>query len=208
MSKILEWKINGTVLQFEETNHTYYYNGVRCPSVTQVLSYLYPNKYKGVSKEVLDNASKRGTAIHNAIELYEKFGLEMDEIEELDNYIKLKEKNDFSVIMSEIPVVIRYKDMCICGRLDEIVKEEDLIGIADIKATYELDRDYLISQTNLYRLGVHQCYDFKIDFLRGIHLRKNIKKYVALPIQEQTAYDILENYYENVFKKENEKCKI
>lgn len=190
-------------MQFEETNHHYYCNGERCPSITQVISYRFKDKYKGVDPKVLENAARLGTQLHSAIELYETLGIANEELVEVSNYIKLKEQEKFEVLENEIPIVLRYKDMTICGRLDMKIKEDDEIGLGDIKRTYELDVKYLCYQLNLYRLAYMQCYDGNLTFLRGLHLRNKIKRYVAIPIKEDMAYELLEDYYQNVYLKEN-----
>ena len=114
-------------MQFEEANHAYYCNGVRCPSITEVVSHAFPDKYKGVDKNVLENAANKGTQLHASIEAYEKLGIVNETLQEVKNYIKLKDKNKFEVVENEIPIILRYKDMTICGQLDEIIKEGALL---------------------------------------------------------------------------------
>ena len=58
-------------------------------------------------------------------------------------------------------------------------------------------------QTNLYRIGYQQCYDIPIRFLRGIHLREDVRKYVPLPINEEMSLQLVKDYLERK-EKENE----
>ena len=60
-------------LTFEEERHLYYLNGLEVPSVMRPLSSDF---YSTVDPEILNKAAKRGTAIHNAVENYAKFGIE------------------------------------------------------------------------------------------------------------------------------------
>jgi len=53
-----------------------YLNGLEVPSVTTLMKPLSSDFYSTVDPEVLNKAAKRGTAIHNAVENYAKFGIE------------------------------------------------------------------------------------------------------------------------------------
>ena len=70
---IESWNIAGGLLEYIDESHTYVYNGVILPSITQILKIKFGNKYDGVSENVLKRASDKGTAVHKAIEDYEIF---------------------------------------------------------------------------------------------------------------------------------------
>ena len=61
------WNINGKELIFDEKKHAYYYNGVKCVSVTQILKHKFPSKYDGIDPAILENAAKRGTYYHECV---------------------------------------------------------------------------------------------------------------------------------------------
>lgn len=188
------FEIKGGLLEFIETTHTYIYNGIVLPSVTQILNVRFGRKYDGIPKEVLEKASARGTALHKAIEAYEKHGIEGDVLE-LRNYKLLKRMYGFECIDNEVPVVLFDGDEAVaCGRLDLVINDGGRIGLADIKRTATLDKEYLAYQLNLYRIAYQQCYGTEIAFLRGIHLRNDVRRYVTLPINEDLAKTILNDY--------------
>lgn len=62
--------------RFDEATHTYYLDGVKIPSVTQILKPLYD--FSAVHPDVLRRAGEFGTACHKAIELYLKDDLDED----------------------------------------------------------------------------------------------------------------------------------
>ena len=68
---IESWEIAGGILEYIDETHTYIFDGVILPSITQILKIKFGNKYKDVSDEVLKKASERGTKVHQAIEDYE-----------------------------------------------------------------------------------------------------------------------------------------
>lgn len=192
-------EIKGGVLEYIDETHTYLYDGVVLPSITQLLKVKFGNKYNGIPKETLERASVQGTAVHKAIEDYEQQGIESD-VPELRNYKFLKKAYNFECIDNEVPVVLFNNGEAVaCGRLDLVLTEGDSIGLGDIKRTSALDKNYLAYQLNLYRIAYQQCYGTQIGFLRGLHLREDTRKYVTLPINENLAYEILNEYF-----KENE----
>ena len=192
---IESWEIAGGLLEYIDETHTYLYDGVILPSITQILKIKFGNKYNGVSKEVLQKASEKGTQVHKAIEDYEKRNIDNPNIKELRNYKFLKKSMGFECLENEIPIVLFLDNKPVCaGRIDLILKENNLIGVADIKRTSVFDKEYVAYQTNLYRIGYQQCYGVKVSLLRGIHLRDNIRKIVALPINEEMSIKLVKQY--------------
>lgn len=186
-----EWEIQGGVLEYIDATHTYLYNGVVLPSVTQLLQKKFGSKYDGIPKSVLERAAERGTALHNAIENYEQLGIET-ELVELHNWIALKAEHDLSVMGNELPVVL-FKDgqAVAAGRCDLFLAKHGVFGLGDIKRTYRLDRNYLTYQLNIYRVAFMQSYGIKIDFLRGVHLREEVSQCVEITVDESLVNEIL-----------------
>ena len=87
---IESWEIAGGILEYIDETHTYIFDGVILPSITQILKIKFGNKYKDVSDEVLKKASERGTKVHQAIEDYEVRNIDTKECKELYNYKFLK----------------------------------------------------------------------------------------------------------------------
>ena len=187
------WNIKGGVLEYIDETHTYIYDGVVLPSITQILKVKFGNKYDFVPKDTLERASQQGTTVHKAIEDFERHGIE-SEVKELRNYKFLKKAYGFRCVGNEIPVVLFDKGKAVaCGRLDLVLMDaEDKIGLGDIKRTSALDKNYLAYQLNMYRIAYQQCYNINIEFLRGLHLREDVRKYVPLPINENLVSEILE----------------
>lgn len=187
--------INGGVLEYIDETHTYLYEGVILPSITQILNVKFGSKYDGIPKQVLEKAAELGTAVHKAIEDYEQQGIETD-VPELRGYKMLKEENRFECVGNEVPVVLFKDDEAVaCGRLDLILREGEEIGLADIKRTSKLDKNYLAYQLNLYRIAYQQCYGKEITFLKGLHLRNEMREYVPIPVNQNYAYEILDEFF-------------
>jgi len=188
------WNVNGRTIEFEEESHTYHVDGKKCISVTQLLHFYFPNMYKNVNEEILKRKAELGTELHNAIEIYEQDGWARDDLEEFRNYKFLKSKFKFNVVRSEVPILIDYKHLTICGRLDQVQELDGVKGLADIKHTATLNKEYVTMQLNLYRIGYQQTYKDEIQFLKAIHLNKDKRKYVDIDINEEYAKKVIEEY--------------
>ena len=193
---MVAWNIKGHTVEFFEDEHIYLVDGILTPSITTIMQIKFGNKYNNVPKEVLERASIKGTEMHKAIEEYEKYGTETDLIE-LRNYKFLKKHYKWECIENEVPVILFVDEVPVaCGQIDEVAKIDVEYALIDFKRTSRLDKDYLKYQLNLYRIAYQQCYGIEIKFLRGIHLRNEVRRYIPIPIDEKSVLDLLNEYIE------------
>lgn len=201
MKEYESWNIAGHDLEYLDSEHIYLVDGVIVPSITQILKVKFGKKYDGISERTLQNASDLGTQTHEAIERYCKTGEETD-LKELRNFKFLQNQYKFTVLENEIPVILFKDDEAIsAGRLDMVIEIPSAngmtinpVGLADIKRTSALDKNYLAYQLNLYRIAYQQCYNTEIEFLRGIHLREDVRKFVEIPINEEFAWQLIDEF--------------
>jgi hypothetical protein len=188
------WEIAGHDLEYFDDTHEYLVDGILVPSITQMLKFRFGNKYAGVNASTLKRASEKGTEVHEAIEKYCRTGEESD-LPELKNFKFLQRQYGFTVIENEVPVILWLDDYPIsAGRLDMVMEMNEETGGADIKRTSTLDKEYLAYQLNLYRIAYRQCYGIEWEFLRGIHLRDDVRKFVQIPVNEGMAWELVEEY--------------
>ena len=186
--------IRGHTLEYIDDIHVYLCDGVIVPSITQILKLKFGGKYDNVSHQVLQRASENGTAVHSAIEMYCKTG-DDNGLKEVHNFKFLQKAYNFKVIGNEIPVILSMDGRPVsAGRLDLVLEMDGKIGLADIKRTATLDKEYLAYQLNLYRIAYQQCYDTPIDFLKGVHLREDTRKFVDIPINEEIPLELVKEY--------------
>ncbi len=196
------FSIKGGTLEYFDETHTYLYDGIMLPSVTQILGVKYKNDYASVPPAVLNNAAKRGTAIHKAIENFNVSGYD-DGSEAVRNFKFLQKQYGFEVLDSELPIVLFKDDIPIaCGRLDMTILMDGQTGIADIKTVSALNKEKIAYQLNLYRIGLMQSYGVDAQFLKIIHIRDGIRKFIDSPVNEGMTWELIEKCLE---KKENEK---
>lgn len=189
--------IKGGTLEYFDDTHTYLYDGLILPSVTQILGVKYRNDYASVPPAVLENAAKRGTEIHKAIENFNVSGYD-DGREAVRNFKFLQKQYGFEVLDSELPIVIFKDDFPIaCGRLDMTMQMDGEIGIADIKTVSSLNKEKIAYQLNLYRIGLMQSYGVDAKFLKILHLMDGIRKFIDSPINEGMTWELVNEYLES-----------
>lgn len=191
------FSIKGGTLEYFDETHTYLYDGIMLPSVSQILGTKFRNEYASVPPAVLNNAAQRGTAVHKAIENYNNSGYD-DGSEAVRNFKLLQKQYGFEVLDSELPIVLFKDDIPIaCGRLDMTMLMDGQTGIADIKTVSTLNKEKIAYQLNLYRIGLMQSYGVDAQFLKIIHIRDGIRKVIDSPINEGMTWELVNEYLES-----------
>lgn len=192
----MDWTIalKGHVLEYLDDEHIYLCDGIILPSITQILSVRFGKKYKDIDPEILRKAAAKGTAVHEAIEAYCQNGTESD-LPELRGFKFLQKNYGFEVLANELPVILFRGDKPIAaGRLDLVLKMNDVCCGADIKRTAALDKEQVAYQLNLYRIAYRQCYGIEWTQIFALHLRDDVRQMVVLPINEQMAWELVDEY--------------
>ena len=126
-------------LEFEERKHIYLLNGMEIPSMTTIMHPLSEKVYGPIDPEILSNAARKGTIVHNAIENYLEFGI-MDIPEDLLGYFeafrawrKAAEPEILSVESKVYHKILRYAGTC-----DLLCKVKGVMTLVDYKTSYQL----------------------------------------------------------------------
>lgn len=188
------WTINGHTLEFDEEAHIYICDGIILPSVTQILKFKF-NDYAGVPKYIMEQASEKGTALHEAIELYETTG-QTSNLKEFRNYLFIKKQKCFKNISNELPIIYEENGKVLfAGQLDQIIEIDNELGINDFKRVSAPNKEKIAYQLNLYKLGYEQSYHKQIKFLNFTQLREDTRKFVSLPINEEATRKLIKEYF-------------
>lgn len=154
------------MIRFDKGTHSYSIDGQCVPSVTQILKWLYPNKYAGVPEAVLNQAAEFGNRMHEWIEAYATDGVKKRQTD----YMKLSTSQVVELICNhqfraESCEQMIHWDTRYCGTYDMYGKMEDEPALVDIKCTERLDTEYLEWQLGMYKLAlesdgkpVNKCY--------------------------------------------------
>ena len=178
---------------FLDEPHIYLVNGIITPSVSEILHFMFPDKYSNVPDWILERKAKYGTKIHESIEMYEA-NIKTMSIEEafdvtiqakeltyiqeasLRQYVKLKREK--KIIVLEQEKMVEYQRMY-AGRYDMIANIDGDTSLCDIKTTAELDEEYLSWQLSYYELATGKTFD-KLYAIwlpkKGLGVLKEIKR--------------------------------
>ena len=144
------------MVEYIDETHQYLIDGILVPSVTQILEFKFPSKYKDVPKYILENKAKYGTTLHQVIQDLEEQNLDYINVNDIyvdvaqEQYKEIKKSFKLEVLSQE--QIVHYKDKY-AGRLDMIALVKNKLCLIDIKTTAELDLEYLSWQLSLYELA-------------------------------------------------------
>ena len=145
-------------VEFIEQGHIYLVDGIITPSVSEILRFIFPDKYANVPPRVLEEKALFGTHIHEAIEAYEKGDepilTDMERVT-FSQYLKVKEEHQIKPL--EMEEIVHYEDRY-AGRLDMISYVEKKDKMIDFKTTSKLDIESLEWQLGMYQLAKEKKY--------------------------------------------------
>ena len=200
---------NNDVVDYDDSTHSYFVNGVRVPSITQLISCYFGDIYGDIPEDVLSKAAEHGTNVHKEIQdILEGNSIEMNYIE-TSNFINVLAPRLFlePINCEKIVVIYDGKIPIAAGRYDlfACATEWHKKTLIDFKTTSVIHRQRVIFQLNLYKLGAYQSgYITKEEYeslvLCVCQLKGEIKKYEYLPNLPEMTVKImidksLQNYY-------------
>jgi len=152
-------------LEFVDEGHLYLYKGMIIPSVSNILAFIFPNKYKDVPQEILNNKAQYGSLVHELVEQIEN-GKTIEELKvayqfnyiiesSLEQHLKLKKEYEIETTSQE--QMICYKGLY-AGRYDSEATIKGEFSLVDRKTTAELDEEYLSWQLSYYEMAKGKKY--------------------------------------------------
>lgn len=193
-------------LIFYDDTHTYTVDGEEVPSVSEISRFVSREIYGEVRQYNLDEACERGSAVHKATEVLDKYK-KVECPEDIGNYVLayVQFKRDFHIgdyVAIEKPIA--HTELQYAGTIDRIykidkcfaekVKEQckiditDKIGqnaIIDLKTSCTVQKVLAQIQLNAYRLDAEYNGLGEIGALFILHLQKDQKyKLIPFPLDE------------------------
>lgn len=140
-------KLNDSGIILEDKSHTYWLEENHLSGITGILSRrVFPDMYKGVPKNVLNNKAKYGTGVHEDIYMYDANGEILRD--EVRGWADAKTKMGFNVVDSEY-IVTDYKHFA--SPIDKVIELNGDLYLLDIKTTAKLNEEYLSYQLSIYK---------------------------------------------------------
>lgn len=194
---IKTYEYENYTLEFDDEAHRYIVNGIITPSVSSILKRKFDD-YVDVPFKILEAAADKGTAMHKAIEVYEKTGKESD-LQEFRNYLFLKKYFKIENVENELPVAYFEDGLPVfAGTIDQVCRIDGVPAINDFKRVSAPNKEKITYQVNLYRLAYNQTFGVEVKALSFMQLRESVRKITQLPINEEVIKAFLTEVKENV----------
>lgn len=165
------------MITFDEATHTYTLNGEVVPSVTQMLDVLTYADYGKIDKAVLEYASRRGTAVHEATMEYDLTdSAEVDA--ETEPYVRAYAQfvADYQPNYFGIEEVVANEQYRYAGTVDRFGVMDGVQFVLDIKTVASPNRMTYIKtalQTYLYEIAIGGDFGYLGRNLYVLFLRKD-----------------------------------
>ena len=189
-------------LLFFDECHKYTLDGEELPSVSQLTRFISREIYGDVGQFNLDRAAERGTSVHKATELLDKYGTaEIDEdiAPYLQAYIVFRKEHKCE--WQKIEYATHHPDNLYAGTLDRVGTIDGKLVVLDIKTSSTIQKPLYTAQLNLYRKMLPD----PIEQLVILHLKKDgTYKLIDIPIDDTLA-DACITLHEALRKKKRSK---
>lgn len=189
-------------LAFEEKTHTYKLNGVVIPSVSSIMEPINAVKYDRVDSYTLDKAAQKGSAVHDAIENYIKFGIDDIPTEHrgyFDAFIDWWNEYKPVVVGSEIRIY--HKLMRYGGTVDLLCYINGELTLVDYKSTYVLSDMTCGVQLEGYAQAF-ASHGIRVQKKKILHLKKdgsfNVREYPAADAERCKVFGSLKCIYDYI----------
>lgn len=145
-------------IEFDEERHIYTVDGKVVPSVTDICNPITSEHYGAINAAVLEMASRRGTAVHEATQLID-LGVMPDDDPEVDAYVNayLDFLLDYKPKWEYIEYIGYNADMGYCGTIDRAGQVGNEFWVLDLKTTASPTKENYIAtccQTEAYALMI------------------------------------------------------
>lgn len=140
-------KLNQSSVVFNSENHTYTLDGKPLSGITSLLHrQLFKDMYKGVDEKVLQEKADYGTMVHQTCELADN-GFPVT-LEEGESYLNLTKT--YNLIHEESEYLVS-DNTHFASSIDKVYREDETtFHLADIKTTYNLNKEYVKWQLSIY----------------------------------------------------------
>lgn len=163
---------------FDKANHTYELNGKMLQGITGMLQrQLFNSEYEGIPWNIVQQAGKYGSAVHDSCEIFDK-NWENDGTQEVQDYISICKEYGFTHEASEYTVS---DGKNFASNIDKVFRvNENTFDLADIKTYGKLTADKL--EKARWQLSIYSWFfeivnsKAKVGRLAVIHLRNKQKK--------------------------------
>jgi hypothetical protein len=169
-------------LLFLDESHRYIVNGEEVPSVSELCRFISREVYGDIAQFRLDNAAERGTNIHKACEVLDKYGsvdVESDILPYIQAYLLFRKEH--SVQWEKIEFQTYHPTLSYAGTIDRYGTVDGVPTLLDIKSSSTIHKPLYCAQLNLYRMML-EARKIAVERLSVLHLKSD-GKYRIVPFE-------------------------
>ena len=162
-------------LEFMGDRHIYYLGGKQIPCVSDLCRFIAREIYKDTPDWQLEAAADRGTKVHSAAEILDKYGsagIEEEYAPYLEAYASFLREHDVNWELIEHAGF--HPHFLYAGTIDRYGVLDGERTLVDIKTTYTVHKPLCAATLNLYRL-ILEANGYTVDQMAILHLRKTGK---------------------------------
>lgn len=168
-------------IDFDEEKHEYSVNGVKVPSVSEILAPLSAERYADLNPWMLKAAAEKGTAVHEGTQLID-FDIAPEYDAEIDGYLMayqmflLEHDVSWGFIEGTVGCIRAEGELPLyCGTIDRFGKVDGVEAVVDIKTYASMTSAAQLAascQTALYADAL-ESNGFEVEDRLLLHLRKD-----------------------------------
>lgn len=174
-------------LLFFDADHRYELDGVELPSVSEITRFISREIYGSINQYTLDHAANRGTRVHKACELIDKYGeAEIDEdiAPRVSAYIDFL--RDRKPAWTHIEKAMHSPARRYAGTIDRVGVVGGETWLIDLKAQEQIKKPLVTAQVNAYAIMAEEN-GLSIDRLGCLQLTNGGKyRFHELPREPAT----------------------
>lgn len=187
-------------ISFDEEKHEYRWDGIKVPSVSDILAPLSAERYADINPAVLAQAAARGTAVHEICEAMD-YGLDPEIEPGLEGYAQAYSDflRDYFPKWELIEQIVYYRvngdvytaPPLFCGTVDRYGTIDEKPAVLDIKTYASLTTDSMISascQTAMYAGAIFD--DIRDNILKKAQLSLSVVRYL-LHLKKDGSYRLV-----------------
>lgn len=187
-------ELKNTGVEFIDDSHQYFLNGKELSGITGVLKdKLFPDMYKGVPKNTLQNAANRGSVVHEQIEIVDTLGVEPS-LPEVKAYLDMKKELGYETVKNEY--IVTDFDSYASG-IDLVMHKigtDNEVELWDIKHTYNVHKAYVEWQLSIYKAWFEAINpDLKVTAVKCLWLRDDRTRgliHKLIPLNPHSADEV------------------
>lgn len=167
----------------------------KLPGATRVIGEVFgTEEFSAIPEKVMEEAIKRGKAVHEAIERFIHTGeekIDFEYREYFDSFLEWYQKYQPEFLASELRVMC--PELGFKGVIDVVFRVGNTLVMGDFKTSSKLNTFKGTLQLNMYKIAFERLklIDENINELRMVKLSKKDYKYVNIDIDESLVMSLL-----------------